>query len=131
MTTPALTAGHRLPPLALRGLSGTGPVSIDCNGRWSAIVLALHAGCSACAAYAQAVEQQEADIAEWDCRLLAVEGASSPGVPVPGVLVADPWCELAAVLDAGAEHAFPEVSELVDWARYLGTTCPECEGEAL
>lgn len=51
-----------------------------------------------------------------------------PGLPAPGVLVADRWGEIVHVAIASAE--LPAASELLDWLDYVERRCPECEGEA-
>ena len=47
-----------------------------------------------------------------------------PGLPSPGVAVADRWGELFFVA-AGLEP----VDELIEWLRYTQMQCPECRGE--
>jgi hypothetical protein len=51
----------------------------------------------------------------------------------PAALVADQWGEVAYVEapDDGLVTSLPAPEELVSWARYLSTRCPECEGEFL
>jgi hypothetical protein len=48
-----------------------------------------------------------------------------PGVPVPGVLIADRWGEIAHI-----DRGVPVVSALLEWLDHLEHRCPECEGEA-
>jgi hypothetical protein len=55
---------------------------------------------------------------------------SIPGVPVPGVVVADRWGEIHHVTHAARVEDLPSFNELVDWLRYVQSQCPECEGEA-
>ena len=48
-----------------------------------------------------------------------------PGMPVPGVLVADRWGEVQFV-----QAGLPPVDELIEWLQYVQVKCPECEGES-
>jgi hypothetical protein len=48
-----------------------------------------------------------------------------PGGPMPGVLIADRWGEVAHI-----ERGLPAVSTLMEWLDDLVNHCPECEGEA-
>jgi hypothetical protein len=53
-----------------------------------------------------------------------------PGVPAPGVVVADRWGEIHHVTHAARVEDLPSFQELVDWLRYVQSQCPECEGES-
>jgi hypothetical protein len=55
---------------------------------------------------------------------------SIPGVPAPGVVVADRWGEIHHVTHAARVEDLPSLHELVEWLRYVQSQCPECEGEA-
>jgi len=55
---------------------------------------------------------------------------SIPGVPAPGVVVADRWGEIHHITHAAHVEDLPSFHELVDWLRYVQSQCPECEGEA-
>jgi peroxiredoxin len=52
------------------------------------------------------------------------------GMPVPGVLVADQWGEIACVASAPDTTALPPAHELIEWIEHVRNRCPECEGEA-
>ncbi len=52
---------------------------------------------------------------------------SVPGVPRPGVVVADRWSEVFFVASL---DAVPNPDELVEWLRHVQSQCPECQGEA-
>lgn len=127
VTASAITPGARLPRLSLSDVLTGGSATLARDGRSSHAILALHQGCRPCAEYARELARDGAGFADWDCRLLRTEDA---GVVTPAVILADPWGEVAAVLGAGPEHAFPSLTELLEWARHLATRCPECEGEA-
>jgi hypothetical protein len=53
-----------------------------------------------------------------------------PGLPAPGILVADRWGEIAHVAAAQDAADLPPVSDALEWLEYLQRRCPECEGEA-
>ena len=52
------------------------------------------------------------------------------GVPVPGVLIADRWGEIAHISAATQISNLPSADDLLAWAEHLQQRCPECEGEA-
>ncbi|MGH7573671.1 MAG: hypothetical protein ACREM1_00870 [Longimicrobiales bacterium] len=52
------------------------------------------------------------------------------GVDLPAVIVADQWGEIHVTEEAGPEHEFLAVEELIEWSKYL-IQCPECQGEVL
>ena len=122
----------------------------------SLILLLLHGGeCGACLAYCQTVAADTAELASWNCDLavcVAAHRAHESQLPIsplrffydaegrvqqaaeayaPALLVIDQWRDIHEVYHAGDRHTFPKPSDLLSWARYLGTQCPECEGEAL
>jgi hypothetical protein len=53
-----------------------------------------------------------------------------PGLPGPGVLIADRWGEIVHLVVTADVVGLPPPQELLDWMRYVQTRCPECEGEA-
>jgi hypothetical protein len=55
---------------------------------------------------------------------------SIPGVPAPGVVVADRWGEIHHVTHAARVEDLPSLHELIEWVRHVQSQCPECEGEA-
>lgn len=75
-------------------------------------------------ALAEAVRNHAADAA------CVITTAEIPGVPRPGVLVADKWGEVHFVAAAETAAGLPAPEELVDWVQYVQTKCPECQGEA-
>lgn len=55
--------------------------------------------------------------------------ASIPGVPQPGVVIADRWGEIHWVAPHARVEDLPPASELIEWLRYVQMQCPECQGE--
>ena len=53
-----------------------------------------------------------------------------PGIPSPGVVVADRWGEIYYVKSAGRAADLPTLDDLAEWLRYVQNECPECQGEA-
>ena len=58
---------------------------------------------------------------------LVVTRETVDGVPRPGVVIADRWGEVFAVID---DPARTDVDDLIEWLRWVQMKCPECEGEA-
>ena len=61
--------------------------------------------------------------------VLVVTSDAVPGVPQPGVVVADRWGEVRFVADGSRATDLPESNVLADWVASIGMECPECEGE--
>jgi hypothetical protein len=59
-----------------------------------------------------------------------VTGDEVPGLPGPGVLVADKWGEIVQVWVGSTVDDLPSPRELLDWIEFIERRCPECEGEA-
>jgi hypothetical protein len=53
-----------------------------------------------------------------------------PGVPCPGLVIADRWGEIVHVASGPQAAALPMADEVMDWIDYIQRQCPECEGEA-
>ena len=150
-------ATERLPDLRLPSVPAGSPVPlVPPGGRGVPIIVAVDdAECDACRAYARALAAAEAELREWDARVLIVVGGSvdqaarfAEGLPFTvvadearklwtrmgmegaAVIVSDPWGEVRYRQVAGAAHDLPSPAELVDWARFVAIQCPECEGEA-
>lgn len=52
-----------------------------------------------------------------------------PGLPAPGILVADRWGEVSYACTAPTSSELPPPDEVLDWLRFTQYRCPECEGE--
>jgi hypothetical protein len=53
-----------------------------------------------------------------------------PGIPSPGVIVADRWGEILLIASGSRVVDLPDPHEVAGWVTYLHHQCPECEGEA-
>jgi hypothetical protein len=123
-------------------------------GRRAPLLVLAHApGCPACDDFVRGLAAGVDSLREWDGYPLVVRpgtgarASREPGavaevedagerlaealsVRAPAVVIADQWGEVYLRHEAGAEHAFPAVSELAEWLRFLAIQCPECQGEA-
>ncbi len=53
-----------------------------------------------------------------------------PGVPCPGLIIADRWGEVMHRDTPSDVSGLMAVDDLLEWVRYVQYKCPECEGEA-
>lgn len=53
-----------------------------------------------------------------------------PGIPCPGVVVADRWGEIVSVAAGPTIADLPRPDEIEEWIDFVRRQCPECEGEA-
>ena len=79
--------------------------------------------------YAGLLTSRGADWAELDADIVITTDAV-PGVPAPGVVVADRWGEVHGAWHEPTADRLPSADDLVDWLRYIQQVCPECQGEA-
>lgn len=146
----ALEVGGRLPSVTLPALSSERSVSLRGPSRQSTVLVFPHPDCSACRQELQGLTEIHDDLDDWATTPMAVVTEAdrdlADALPYPvllddegqardrcglaereaAVVVADPWGEIYEVSRAGDDHAFPAGDELVSWARYLSTRCPEC-----
>ena len=61
---------------------------------------------------------------------LIVTSDPIPGIPSPGVVVADRWGEIYYVTGAARAVDLPTPDDLAEWLCYVQRECPECQGEA-
>ena len=146
-----------MPDIELPTASGNGPHTLTPRPRWSLVIVLLHDhDCEGCLHFLQQLEGVQADLTEWDAEIAVVlkqisHNARMPAlaptiqvlvdaehrvetaahVAAPAVLVVDQWRDVRESWEAGEDHRFPPVTELISWARFLATQCPECEGESL
>ena len=81
------------------------------------------------AGYSTALVEASATVAVENTTLV-VTSDTIPGIPSPGVVVADRWGEIYYVKGAGRTADLPTPHELTEWLRYVENECPECQGEA-
>ena len=65
-----------------------------------------------------------------DDTVFVVTSNPIPGIPSPGVVVADRWGEIYYLKGAGRAVDLPTPGDLAGWLRYVQSECPECQGEA-
>jgi hypothetical protein len=80
------------------------------------------------AGYLETLTRRLADISGQETTSV-VTSEAVPGVPHPGLLIADRWGEIFLVVDATAAADLPDVDDLVEWLGYVQRQCPECQGE--
>lgn len=94
------------------------------------ILLLLHDDCARCDGWVrEELRVVEDPIRQWDGRIVRLE--SDSGTRAPGaawIVVTDEWDEVFHVTSIGSDHAFPDPTDLVEWARFVSIQCPECEG---
>ena len=142
----------RIPDLSLE--SDAGRFSL-LPRRGSLVLLLVHdESCGACRQYFEQLSRESTELAVWDSAIAVVVPAARVKSDVtqassarilydpdrrvetliearaPAVAIIDQWGDITDVHAAGPDHAFPAATEVVSWARFLGTQCPECEGEA-
>lgn len=77
------------------------------------------------------VSRWESLRADFEARetVLTISTEPVPGLPAPGVVVADRWGEIVFVAGSERVDELPGPAELLDWADYTRRRCAECEGE--
>jgi hypothetical protein len=81
------------------------------------------------ASYIQSLTDCRHELAAYETECV-VTSETVPGMPSPGVLVADRWGEIHFIAGAVRVEGLPPASEIVEWVRYVAYQCPECQGEA-
>ncbi|CAN5694282.1 hypothetical protein BH24ACI4_BH24ACI4_28980 [soil metagenome] len=79
--------------------------------------------------YASRLTARAGSLAGADAACVITQDAV-PGVPCPGVVIADPWGEIIHVAGGSHAAALPLPDEVMDWIDYIQRQCPECQGEA-
>lgn len=122
------------------------------------LILFDRADCEACWEYVGQLADAREDVDDWSGEVLIIvpepltaeqvadrtpSGSFSvledPGgrlagglrIEPPAVVIADQWAVVRHTENAGPDHRFPAVGEVVEWLRHMAIECPECEGEAL
>lgn len=126
-TAVVLQKGDRVPHFCVTRTDGT---SFDYESIWQHRNLLL---ISTGDAEASDVSKTVAGLREREEELAALETTcvitsdAVPGVPTPGIVIADRWGEIQAVADAAS---WMTIDDVFDWLRFVLYKCPECEGEA-
>jgi len=136
---------RRIPDLSGLAMDGSAPGGIV------VMLFADSSRCQNCRAYVEKLAQEADELRAWGASLLRVTSdedvtaelsgviqardpaggfAARLGVQPPCVVIADEWREIHLLQQGGTQHALPSVEEVVEWVRYLGSRCPECEGES-
>lgn len=76
---------------------------------------------------ALAAKRSEFETYEADC---IVTYDAVPGVPQPGVLVADRFGEITFIGGGSSVSELPDPDDIVEWVKFVQYQCPECQGEA-
>lgn len=79
-------------------------------------------------AYVASLTSRAADLRAHDTALVITADAV-PGVPSPGVVIADRWGEIYYVTGEPSARSLPGPDDLVEWLRFIQVQCPECQGE--
>jgi hypothetical protein len=79
--------------------------------------------------YASALQERRAEFRELEAECVITCDAL-PGLPAPGVLIADRWGEIALAQAAAESAGLPSADDLIATVVHLQQRCPECEGEA-
>jgi hypothetical protein len=78
--------------------------------------------------YPASIARRLGEFAALDTSVVVTRDAV-PGVPAPGILIADRWGEIVCISPIGGSDR-PTPEALMDWLRFIQARCPECEGEA-
>ena len=122
-----LRDGDRVPHFDVATIDGNRVEYRDVWQRRNLVLLSLPEGDRA-RAYAATVATALVDLA--DDVLCVATGDEIPGVPSPGVLVADKWGEVYHAASASSIDELPAPAQIVEWVTFVRHECPECQGEA-
>ena len=81
------------------------------------------------AAYISGLAGRHVDFHDRNCTWIVTRD-DLEGLPAPAALIADRWGEIVQVWTVAGIAGLPSADELLEWADYIETRCPECEGEA-
>ncbi len=94
------------------------------------VLFSSHGGaCADCEQYIAELRSISSALDSWGTDV-AINVKDIELIP-PGVLVVDQWGDIKASRSGSTHHDLLNMAEVESWARYLGTQCPECEGESL
>jgi hypothetical protein len=125
-----LQKGELLPHFSVRSIAGERFAYSDIWQRKNLVLVSLsHEESKGSTTYLAQLAIGMSELTGDDTACLITKD-SIPGVPAPGVVVADRWGEIHHVTHAARVEDLPSFQELVDWLRYVQSQCPECEGES-
>ena len=125
-----LQSGNRVPHFTVTRIDGSRAAYADAWQFRNLLLVVLPAEPSPAEdAYLARLDARDADWASFDTASILTRD-DVPGVPRPGVVVADRWGEIHHVSGAASVGELTPPDELVEWLRYISHKCPECEGEA-
>ena len=125
-----LKTGDLLPHFNVTTLRGERFAYADIWQRKNLLLVSLsHADSAANAEYVSQLTSQMSALTGDDI-VCVVTSDNIPGLPTPGVVVADRWGEIHHVAHAARIEDLTSPAGLVEWSRFIQHQCPECEGEA-
>jgi hypothetical protein len=92
------------------------------------LLVCLRHGDSTSAPYTARLVERSDDFRAHDVKVVVTQD-TIPGIPSPGVVVADRWGEIHFIQAADRADALPAIDELLEWLRFVQIQCPECQGE--
>jgi hypothetical protein len=124
----ALRNGDAVPHFVVR--AGEGRV-VEYSAIWQRRNLVLVAVPSSARAdpYVATLQSRAAAFDEHESSVVVTEDRI-PGLPAPGLLVADRWGEIVHLVTPQAVSDLPPAATLLRWLEAIEHRCPECEGEA-
>jgi hypothetical protein len=140
--TDAKTPIERLPPLELTGPTGT--VRLRAPELGSPVLLLIRdEAIDRARPYVRALEDHERDLRDWYGRPLIIterpvsetalpravatrEDWDGFGVDDSALMIADRWGIVYFAKGTTTFDDLPPLDDVVEWARYLATQCPEC-----
>ncbi len=148
-----LKVGDQLPAMTLPEVPSGRPVRWRFAPSGASVLVFPHQQCDECRDFLGRLDDEADEIRVWGARPLVVlpQGADTIGplaeelsYPVLAdedsaarqacgvgseqavLFVADRYGSIHETFEVGDQHAFPPVDDLVEWAKFLGTQCPEC-----
>jgi len=125
-----LQRGDLVPHFDVRNLDNE-PVSYSTVWQRRNLVLVALAdvACDSCASYLSELTALIPALGAQNAECVITRDGVA-GLSSPGVLVADRWGEIVYIAAMPDVAELPSPGELLEWASYVQTQCPECEGEA-
>jgi hypothetical protein len=127
-TPPLVRAGQQVPHFRVEALDHTQVAYSEiCQRKNLVLVLLPEDGSQAEDRYVAQLEGLMAEVTPRDSACV-ISRTSVPGLPRPGIVVADRWGEIHFGTGGRLED-LPAPAEIVEWLRFVQVQCPECQGE--